>query len=70
MDMILCGESVRRERTLEVHDPFDGSLVDTVPAADAGDVIAAVTAAVDGFRDNRDLPTHARMTAMLAPGFD
>lgn len=65
MDMILGGESVRRERTLEVHDPFDGSLVDRVPAADADDVAAAVAAAVDGYRDNRDLPSHARMSAML-----
>ena len=65
MDMILGGESVRRERTLEVRDPFDGSLVDRVPAADADDVAAAVAAAVDGYRDNRDLPSHARMSAML-----
>ncbi len=65
MDMILGGESVRRERMLDVHDPFDGSLVDRVPAANTDDVAAAVAAAVDGYRDNRDLPAHARVSAML-----
>jgi glyceraldehyde-3-phosphate dehydrogenase (NADP+) len=66
MDMILGGEKVGRERKLEVFDPYDGSLVDTVPAGDADDVRAAVAAAVEGHRDNRDLPAHKRIAAMLA----
>jgi len=65
MKMILAGEWVERERKIEVRDPYDGSLVDTVPAATSDDVRAAIAAAVEGHRDNRKLPAHARVTAML-----
>ncbi len=33
MRMLLAGEWVDREKTIDVRDPFDNSLVDTVPAA-------------------------------------
>jgi len=65
MRMILAGEWVERERKIEVRDPYDGSLVDTVPAATPDDVRAAIAAAVEGHRENRKLPAHARVTAML-----
>jgi acyl-CoA reductase-like NAD-dependent aldehyde dehydrogenase len=65
MKMILAGEWVERERTIEVRDPYDDSLVDTVPAATAEDVRAAVAAAVAGHRENRALPAHRRVTALL-----
>ena len=65
MRMILAGEWVDRARKLEVIDPYDGSVVDQVPAADPADVAAAVDAAVEGYRDNRELPAHRRADAML-----
>jgi glyceraldehyde-3-phosphate dehydrogenase (NADP+) len=65
MKMILAGEWVDRDRKIDVRDPYDGSLVDTVPAASPDDVRAAIAAAVEGHRENRKLPAHARVTAML-----
>ena len=50
MEMILAGERVARDRSIEVLDPFDGSLIDTVPAATTADVQLAVAGAVEGYR--------------------
>jgi glyceraldehyde-3-phosphate dehydrogenase (NADP+) len=61
MKMLLGGEWVGRDDRIEVRNPYDDSLLDTVPAASAEDVDAAVAAAVEGFRVNRDLPAHKRM---------
>ena len=66
MKMILAGEWVDRDRKLEVHDPYDGSVIDRVPAAGSDDVRAAIAAAVEGHHENRDLPAHRRVGAMLA----
>ena len=54
MRMILAGERVNRERRIEVLDPYDGALIDTVPAATTADVQLAVTAAVQGYRSRSD----------------
>jgi glyceraldehyde-3-phosphate dehydrogenase (NADP+) len=64
MKMLLGGEWTDRERSIDVQDPYDGSVIDRVPAASPEDVRAAIAAAVEGHRENRDLPAHARVTAM------
>jgi glyceraldehyde-3-phosphate dehydrogenase (NADP+) len=61
MKMLLGGEWVDRDDRIEVRNPYDNSLLDTVPSASVEDVRAAVTAAVEGYRINRDLPAHRRM---------
>ena len=33
MKMLLNGEWVEREQTIDVRDPYDNSIIDTVPAA-------------------------------------
>ena len=66
MKMILAGERVDRDETIEVVDPYDGSVIDTVPSASADDVRAAIDAAVEGYRENRDRPAHQRVSSMLA----
>ena len=38
MKMLLAGQWVDREKTIDVRDPFDDSLIDTVPAATAEDI--------------------------------
>ncbi len=61
MKMLLGGEWVDRDECIEVRNPYDNSLLDTVPAASVEDVQSAVGAAVEGRRINRDLPAHKRM---------
>ena len=45
MKMLLAGQWVDRDKTIDVRDPFDNSLIDTVPAATAEDVETALAAA-------------------------
>ncbi|MBN2199980.1 MAG: aldehyde dehydrogenase family protein [Candidatus Aminicenantes bacterium] len=60
MKMLLGGQWVEREKKIEVRDPFDDSLIDTVPRADAADADAAVAAAVKGFDVSRKMSVHDR----------
>ena len=69
MKMLLNGEWLDRPRQMDVRDPQDGSLIDTVPMASAEDMLAAIGAAVAGAQRARCLPTHQRM-AILNQGAD
>lgn len=48
MKMFVRGQWVEKPSKIEVKNPFDGSVVDTVPKADAADVDAALAGAVEG----------------------
>jgi glyceraldehyde-3-phosphate dehydrogenase (NADP+) len=69
MKMLLNGEWLDRPRQMDVRDPQDGTLIDTVPMASAEDMLAAIDAAVAGAQRARCLPTHQRMT-ILSQGAD
>ncbi|MBX7234326.1 MAG: aldehyde dehydrogenase family protein [Caldilineales bacterium] len=69
MKMLFDGRWVDRPRQMEVRDPQDNQLIDTVPLADAEDMKAAIEAAVRGACQSRCLPTHQRM-AMLQGAAD
>jgi glyceraldehyde-3-phosphate dehydrogenase (NADP+) len=60
MKMLLGSEWVDREKKIEVRDPFDNSLIDTVPRADTMDVDQAMAAAVKGFEVSRKLTVYDR----------
>lgn len=64
MKMLLNGEWVDRPQKMEVRNPQDGSLVDTVPLANAADMEAAIAAAVTAFERNRSMPAHRRMEVL------
>lgn len=64
MKMLLAGEWVERERQIEVRDPFDDSLVDTVPCATLDDVELALASAVEGAAVARRLTVHERATIL------
>ncbi|MFQ5614477.1 MAG: aldehyde dehydrogenase family protein [Anaerolineae bacterium] len=64
MKMLLNGEWVDRPQQLEVHDPQDNSLVDTVPQATVEDMKAAIDAAVIGFERAKGMPVHRRMSIL------
>jgi glyceraldehyde-3-phosphate dehydrogenase (NADP+) len=61
MKMLLNGEWVDRSQKIEVRNPQNNSLVDTVPRATADDMEAAIEAAMAGFERARAMPVHQRM---------
>jgi glyceraldehyde-3-phosphate dehydrogenase (NADP+) len=65
MEMYIGGTWVKGKETMEVRHPFDGSVVDTVPAAGPGDVEAALAAAVKGAAVMAELPAHRRYAILL-----
>ncbi|MEA2005096.1 MAG: aldehyde dehydrogenase family protein [Acidobacteriota bacterium] len=60
MKMLLNGEWVDRDHKIEVKDPFDDSLIDTVPKATSEDVETALNAAVQGFEQAKKLTVYER----------
>jgi acyl-CoA reductase-like NAD-dependent aldehyde dehydrogenase len=66
MKMLLAGEWVDREKTIEVRDPFDNSVVDTVPRGSAADVETALAAAVQGFETASSGHERAQMLSKTA----
>jgi glyceraldehyde-3-phosphate dehydrogenase (NADP+) len=64
MDMLLNGKWLDLPYRMEVRDPQDGSLVDTVPKSDPEDMRAAVDAAAVGLQRARAMPKHQRVTVL------
>ncbi len=60
MKMFLAGQWIDKSAWIEVHNPFDNSVIDTVPRADAGDVERALAAAVEGAAAMRRLSGYER----------
>ena len=60
MKMFIGGEWTDRDDKLEVTNPFDGSVVDTVPKATPEDVARAVATAEQGAAIMRDMPAYER----------
>jgi acyl-CoA reductase-like NAD-dependent aldehyde dehydrogenase len=60
MKMYLGGQWVDRSNRLEVRHPYDGSVVDTVPAATPADAAEAVASAVRGAAVMANLPGFER----------
>ena len=66
MKMLLGDQWVDRKKTIEVRDPFDNSVIDTVPAADAADVETALAAADAARATARAMTTFERSQILLA----
>ncbi|HEX6922817.1 MAG TPA: aldehyde dehydrogenase family protein [Bacillales bacterium] len=58
--MLIAGEWEEREQTIEVRDPGDNSLIDTVPAASASDMKKAIERAKQEMKESSVLPVHQR----------
>jgi glyceraldehyde-3-phosphate dehydrogenase (NADP+) len=65
MKMLLNGEWVDREEKIEVRDPFDNSVIDTVPSATAQDVETALEAAVRGFEAAKKMSVFDRAQVLF-----
>lgn len=61
MQMLLDGKWVDRDQHIEILNPQDDSLVDTVPKGTVDDMRAALDAADAGARVAREMPAHERM---------
>ncbi|MBI4412872.1 MAG: aldehyde dehydrogenase family protein [candidate division NC10 bacterium] len=60
MKMYLAGQWVDKPKKIDVTNPFDGSVVDTVPQADKGDVGRALESATRGAKVMARLPGYER----------
>ena len=64
MKMIIGGQFVDKDEKIDVLQPFDGSVVDTVPRGTVEDVDKAITIAQKGYEINRKLPAHKRISIL------
>ena len=64
MKMFLRGRWVDKPEKVEVINPFDGSVIDTVPKAGTGDVDAALGGAAEGARVMRNMPGYERFVVL------
>jgi acyl-CoA reductase-like NAD-dependent aldehyde dehydrogenase len=60
MKMFVAGQWVDKTEKIEVRNPFDGTLIDTVPKADAAEVERAIAGAVEGAKTMRALSGYER----------
>ena len=58
MKMFLAGQWADKSQKIEVKNPYDGSVVDTVPKADAADVDKRLAGAVEGAKLMRAMPAY------------
>jgi len=64
MKMLIGEKWVGKEEKIDVLNPYNNNLVDTVPSGDKDDVEAAFQAAEKGYKTNRDLPVHQRISIL------
>lgn len=64
MKMIIGGNWVEKQETIDVVNPYDGKAFDNVPRGAAEDVDAAIAAAQKGYEINRNMPVHQRITIL------
>jgi acyl-CoA reductase-like NAD-dependent aldehyde dehydrogenase len=60
MRIFFAGKWHDRDQKIDVRNPYDSTLVDTVPQATASDVDAAIAGAVEGAKAMRKLPAYER----------
>jgi glyceraldehyde-3-phosphate dehydrogenase (NADP+) len=64
MKMYIAGEWVDKSKKIEVLNPFDGSVIDTVPEAEPADVERAIASAQRGAAVMAELPAHERYSVL------
>ncbi len=60
MKMLLNGQWVDRDKKIDVIDPFDNSVIDTVPAGNDNDAELALSSAVQGFQITKRMTVYDR----------
>lgn len=64
MKMLIGDKWIDKEEKIDVRNPYNDDLIDTVPSGDVDDVEAAFQAAEEGFEINRSLPVHERISIL------
>ncbi|NQV36898.1 MAG: aldehyde dehydrogenase family protein [Candidatus Marinimicrobia bacterium] len=64
MKMVIGGRWIDKPETIDVLNPYDQSLVDTVPRGTNDDVLAAIEIAQKGYEINKELPVHKRISIL------
>jgi len=64
MKMLIGGKWIDKTKKIDVLNPFDNSLVDTVPYGTIDDINKAIEVAQKGYEINRNLPTHKRISIL------
>jgi len=57
MKMLIGGKWVDKQKKIDVLNPYDNSLVDTVPHGTVDDINEAIEIAQKGYEINRNLPS-------------
>ena len=60
MKMYIAGEWVDKDDKIDVTNPYDGSVVDTVPRGDAADVARAIDSAARGAKVMAEMSAYER----------
>lgn len=60
MRMFICGEWQDRSEKINVTNPFNGQVIDTVPKGTSGDVDKSLGALVEGAKIMRNMPAYER----------
>src|SRR5437773_11821883 len=60
MKMYVAGQWIDKPQTIEVRNPYDNSVIDTVPRADRGDIERALQSAERGARAMAKLTSYER----------
>lgn len=62
--MFLGGSWVNREIVIEVRDPQDNTVIDTVPAASKEDMLSCIDLAKEGAKIAAAMPVYERMAVI------
>jgi len=65
MDMLIGGKRVSGTKRIEVHYPYTGEIVDTIPVATAEEIDQTITMAEKGKRLMKELPIHKRVDILM-----
>ena len=64
MKMLIGGKWIDKTKKIDVLNPFDNSIVDTVPYGTNEDIKHAIEIAQKGYEINRNLPSHKRISIL------
>lgn len=60
MKMLIASEWREGEKRIEVRNPYDNNLIDTIPDANGNDVDEAITSALKGYEETKRLSAYER----------
>ncbi len=65
MKMLIDGQWIDKEEKIEVKNPFNGEVIDTVPKGTTEDVKKAIESGRKGYEINKRLPVHKRVDILI-----